>query len=356
MKIYYFGAYYPNYIRNSVLRKGLVSQGLEVVQCQVSPRLRVSEQYMALWRGWRKIKNDPSVLLVAEENQKMMPLAWWFSRIRSIPLVFDPLFSLYDTTVFDRQLIPPGSFKARSYYWLDRISMYLADAVLADTDEHRRYFAGAFKIPKQRIFVVPVGTDESLYFSRPHQRTSTLEVIFWGKFIPLHGIEYILGAAKLLEKSLDLKLKLVGSGQTFNETLALAKQLSLTRTTFTGFVKSEQLPALMAQADICLGIFGNSEKAKRVVANKVYAALAMRKPVITGDSPAIRAQFEHRRHLYTVPMADAQALAKGITELALDAQLRDRIAQQGYDLFCAEYTTRKIGERVKAVLEAVVSG
>jgi glycosyltransferase involved in cell wall biosynthesis len=355
MKVCLFGAYDPDYIRNLVIRKGLESQGFEVVQCQVSPRLNRREQYAALWREWHKLRDDPIVLLVAKSNQAVMPLAWWLSRTKQISIVFDPFISLYDTIVSDRQLIFPGSLKAHLYYWLDRISMHLADAVLADTREHQRYFAVAFNIPKQHIFVVPVGTDESLYFPRPHQSADAPVLLFWGRFIPLHGVEYILGAAKLLEESMNVQLKLVGSGQTFNDMVALARQLSLTRTSFSGSVELEQLPILMSQADICLGVFGKSDKAKRVIPNKVYAALAMRKPVITGDSPAIRSHFEHRRHLYTVPMADPQALAEGITELVRDAQLCSRMAQEGYELFRAEYTTQRIGERLRAVLETVVS-
>jgi len=310
-----------------------------------------------LWWAFRRIEGELDAILVAESSQLAVPLAWYFARAKGVPLIFDPFISLYDTNVLDRRLIREGSLKARMYYWLDRISMALADYLLADTEQHRDYYVSALRIKRDRIFVVPVGTDETLYYPRPYTNIGRFLVLFWGKFIPLHGIEYILEATKILQDNgAEIELDLIGSGQTFEEMVSLADSLELTRVNFIGFVQLNELPMLMAKADICLGIFGHSEKAKRVVPNKVYAGMAMRKPVITGDSPAIRAQFGNRRHLYIVPMANAQALADGIAELAQDEQLRERIAQEGYELFCAKYTVTKIGERVKEVLHKVLVG
>jgi glycosyltransferase involved in cell wall biosynthesis len=355
MRICYFGFYFPWNIRNLVIRKGLEHHGIQVVECRASPYLKRSEIFRALWQEFCRIEGKLDAIVVAESNQLAVPLARYFATTRGITLVFDPLYSLYDTNVLDRRLIREGSLEARRYFWLDKISMALADYLLADTEQHRDYYVSAFKIDRDKIFVAPVGADETLFHPRPYTKTGEFSVVFWGKFIPLHGIEYILEATKILrDNDVEIELDLIGSGQTFEEMVALADRLGLTRVNFIGFVQLNELPMLMAKADVCLGIFGQSEKAKRVVACKVYAGLAMRKPVITGDSPAIRALFEHRQHLYSVPMANAQALAEGITELQRDTILRGRIAHQGHELFCAQYTTKKIGERVKAILEAVV--
>ena len=76
------------------------------------------------------------------------------------------------------------------------------------------------------------------------------------------------------------------------------------------WVEYELLGEELARAGICLGVFGRSEKAARVVPNKVYHAMAVGRPVITADTPAAREVLEHERTALLVPAGDAPALRR----------------------------------------------
>ena len=93
---------------------------------------------------------------------------------------------------------------------------------------------------------------------------------------------------------------------------ALARELHLRNVTFLPFVPLPQLPSLIHSADLCLGIFGTSEKARRVIPHKVLDAIACGVPVITADTPAIRERFANNPLVHLVPAGNAQELARRI--------------------------------------------
>ena len=83
----------------------------------------------------------------------------------------------------------------------------------------------------------------------------------------------------------------------------------------------------------CLGIFGDAEKAKKIILNKTVEALAVRKPLVKGDSPPAREIIKDRENCMLVSMANPKALAEAILMLKDDKKLRDKIAENGYRLF-----------------------
>jgi glycosyltransferase involved in cell wall biosynthesis len=62
----------------------------------------------------------------------------------------------------------------------------------------------------------------------------------------------------------------------------------------------------------------------------VWEALALSRPVISGDSPTVRQALTHKQHIYLVKRDDAQALATAILELRENSALREHIAKSGY--------------------------
>jgi len=348
MKICYFGAYDPNYPRNYVIRRGLRKNGVKVIECQIPIGFNVGRRYIELYKKFQQTKKDFSAIIVAEFNHVVMPMAYYFARKNKVPLIFDPFVSFYDSLVVDRKQFGAYSLKSKVCFLVDKTSMKLADCLLADTEEHKRLLLSTFRV-KKKVEVIPVGANEELFYPQPKEENRQFIVLFWGTFIPLHGIEYILQAAKILEKNSEIRVDLVGDGQTFYEMRNLAGKLGLSNTNFLGFVDLGRLPTLMASADVCLGIFGNTPKASRVVPHKVYSALAMKKPVITGDTPAVRRYFSHKRHLYLVSIASPEAIAEGVITLKEDADLRENIAQQGYKYFLENFSSKKIGEKIKNV-------
>ena len=98
----------------------------------------------------------------------------------------------------------------------------------------------------------------------------------------------------------------------------------LTNVEWLGALSMAELRDRTLTADVCLGVFGASEKAARVVPNKVYDALACGRPVVTADTPGIREALHDGEDALLVPAADGASLAVAIERL-LDQDERARL-------------------------------
>ena len=80
----------------------------------------------------------------------------------------------------------------------------------------------------------------------------------------------------------------------------------------------------------------------------------MAKPVITGDSPAVRQALEHGEHVFLCKRADAQSLADAVRVLRASPDLRARLAQRGHRLFCEQFDLQHNGQRFASHLHELV--
>ena len=192
-------------------------------------------------------------------------------------------------------------------------------------------------------------------FTPMESSTDKFLVMFWGGFIPLQGVKYIVEAAKLLERQNDITFELRGFGQTYNESIELSKKLNCQNITFIPkSVTYEELPKCIAKANVCLGVFGETQKAQRVIPNKAVETLAMRKPLITGDSPAAREILTNETDCILIPMANPKALANAILKLKENRQMKLKIAENGYKLFKERFSPLAIGKELKSILYEII--
>jgi glycosyltransferase involved in cell wall biosynthesis len=174
---------------------------------------------------------------------------------------------------------------------------------------------------------------------------------FHGNYIPLQGVEYIVTAAKILEKEKDIRFRLVGGGKEFKKVFDLARKLKVKNVEFIAKVPYEEIPLKISQADICLGAFGDTPKTQFVISNKIFEEAAMRKPIISSDVPALRELFEDKKNILFCRHADPDDLAEKIMELKNSPDLREKIARGAYELYQSQCTPKVIAKQLLADLE-----
>lgn len=352
MKVCYFGNYKTDYSRNKVLIRGLIENNVEVIEC--NDRSRGIKKFCRLFLKHLKIKNQYDIMIVGFPGHSAMVLAKLISRRK---IIFDAFVSLYDSNVFDRRLSPPQSVKAKYWRFLDWLSCQLADKILLDTNEQINYFVSEFRIKKEKFFRFFVGTDDNLMKPRevlsnsdlPAKPSGKILIFFYGNYIPLQGAKYIIEAANIL-KGENFHFNLLGSGQEYQEAIGLARKFCLKNIAFLPRVSYEKLSLYINQADICLGIFGHTSKANRVIPNKIFDYLACAKPFITAKTTAVQELLEDKANCLFCQTADPRDLAKKIIELKNNPGLMERIAQNGYQLYQKKLTPKILGKSLRDII------
>ncbi|HAU07827.1 MAG: Glycosyl transferase group 1 [Candidatus Yanofskybacteria bacterium GW2011_GWF1_44_227] len=337
MNICYFGDFNPRYIRNSVIVEGLRANGLEVSLCNFSTKNRFLK-FIKLTQAYLNSHRKSDFIIVGSSDTSRW-LVLLIKAISSKPIFWDAHYSIYDTYVNDRNLIGRKSLKAAYYWFIDWMGCYLADYILLDTNAHIEYFCDLFSADKNKFIRVLVGADKNLLVSmarsgRIMKKDKNIFLVnFHGRYIPLQGVENVVLAAKKLETYQDIKFNLIGSGQTYKEVRRLSSSLDIKNINFIDRVSYEDVAKYIDICDISLGIFGGSEKAKRVIPNKLYEAIALDRPVITEDSLAIREVFENDKNIILCQRESADDLAKKILLIKQNPDLYKTIVANAKELF-----------------------
>ncbi len=341
MRILYFGDFDPEYSRNKVIIQGLREHRFDVNVCPVRVKgFKSFKKYYCLWKEYWKHNAGCDVIIVGYSDSRW--IAPFIKAISEKPIVWDGFFSIYDSWVFDRKLVRQRSLKANWYWFLDWINLKAADVILSDTNAYIEYLSETFHVPREKFIRVLVSTgQDSLELRENQESKNNFLVYFYGYFIPLQGVEYIIEAANLLRNE-SIDFQIIGDGQTHDKVFARAKALGLDKVSFIPRLSFSELMTHLRCADVCLGIFGDTPKAQRVIPNKAYDAIAAGKALISADTPAMRELFTDKKDILFCNVADAQDLAKKILDLKNDAALRTKIARGGHVLYEAKATSAKV--------------
>jgi glycosyltransferase involved in cell wall biosynthesis len=244
----------------------------------------------------------------------------------------DAFISLYDTVVRDRELIRAASPLAGLLRRVEARAYRFADTVIVDTPFNAECMARDFGLAPEKFVAIPLPIDERVYAPRPYRpRPGVCNVLFTGTFVPLQGVEVVARAATLLSGDASLRFRIIGDGQTADRVAEVLAASPSSRCEWDRAWKSaEQLAEAIGDADICLGIFGPGDKAQRVWPLKNYAAMAVGRPLITGDTRCARAIAGESGEppFVAVPVGDPRALADAIRSLSRDAGRREAVARR----------------------------
>ena len=299
-----------------------------------------------------RIKEKPDYYILGFRGYEI----YWVVRILTAgkTLVFDHMMSPYDSLVNEKKMVKKGSFIDKLIFIYEKMILHFSDIVLTDTVLHKYFFSNLFEIPTEKIIAVPVGADEAIFRQEKEFEGKycqhVLNVLFYGSFLPLHGMDVILKAAHLLRKH-PIKFTIIGGSQkSLKEFFKMKEHLNLSNVKHIQWVPLEQLPEVIIKSDICLGgPFGNTGQARRVVTGKTFQFLSMAKPVVVGEIDYDYG-FMNKKNCLLVKQASDRELAEIILWCNQNREKLFLIGKNGRDLYQKKFSINCIKKPLQGFL------
>jgi len=357
-RVLFWGRFDPGYSRNRVYAALFRELGWEVDYffVKVWPRFGDVEAFV---RGlWRRPK--PDLVWVPVARQRDVAAACRWAHVRGVKVVFDPMISAWDKKVLEQYKWKAEEPRAKKLLALERRLMAMPDMVCWDTSCHVDFCAEYLDVPRERLRVLLTGTDETVF--KPQEclsggvdnsstqtitQSSTFSVLYHGAYLPLHGTETIVEAARMTQGT-GIHWDFLGWGAYKASTEEKAK--GITNITFLEKVPYVEVPKVISAHDIVLGVFGTTAKAARVIGNKVYECMACARPTINEFCTGYPPEAAHCKAIKFIPAGDPEALVKAVEEYRADWANRESYFAAARDFFERHLSMAVIKRQLAGIL------
>lgn len=374
MRICYFGTYRDNYSRNRIMIDGLKTTGAEVFECHetlwygIDDRVNLTKGgwkkpsfwWRVLWTYlrliWRYLKcPDYDIMVVGYPGQFDIFLARILCTLKKKPLVWDVFMSLYLISI-ERTLDQDSKFTVNMLHRIEDAGFKLPDMLIMDTSLYVDWLEKTYAINRDKFRLVPTGADDRIFHINSNhyqpsdeqpftnEKQETFQLLYYGTYIKNHNVPFIVEAAKLLQDQKDIHFCFVGDGPERNNCENLVHNYGLRNITFIPWLEKQELINYISDADVCLGAFGSTPQSLMTVQNKIYECMALGRPVISGDSQAVRQAFIHGENIYLCDRTDPCSLSNAILTLYNSPKLCGTIAVNCSELFQEKYSVKALGK------------
>lgn len=277
------------------------------------PRIRDPRNIFSMMETMRIIRSvRPDVLHVQETNDFWYDLTLLFNKMP--PLV---------TTIHDVFRHPGDRQTAPGAEYTRRISFYRSQQLIVHARSLQKALVSQFRVPQQRVNVVPHGELGNLYQRRatgirPEREPHTL--LFFGRIWPYKGLRYLLEAMPLIAAQIpDAKLIIAGRGEELKQYFPDGhnqKHIEL----INDFIPVDKVAGLFQRSAVA--VLPYVESSQSGVAALAYG---LGTPVIASDLGGLREVIQDEKDGLLVPPCNVQALADAVVRLLSDPNLQHQM-------------------------------
>lgn len=343
MKVCFFiGSYTAK--EEKLLKKILELQNVEVIECRENIHNFASFISANIKMFFQHFKLSYDVMIIPWWGIFTFPLAKIVCRK---PIIYWSNLSIYHTLIEDRKKIKPASLKAKFIHFGEKFACKHSTLVITESQAQADHLVKEYDLDKRNFRICINGVDETIFSPLSFKTDDKVfSVLFFGGFVPAHGTETIVEAARILSTQKDIIFYFYGDGPMKKTVESQVKKYKLKNVNLKDFIEQKALVDVINQSDVCLGIFGKSEKAANVVTNKVLQILASQKPLITMESRATREiNLKNGQNCILIQSGNPQELSEAILLLKNHQEKRKTISIEGYQLYLKNLSMNETGKR-----------
>lgn len=237
----------------------------------------------------------------------------------------------------------------------DRV-ITLSEAMKADLVERG--------VDVDRIAVIPNGVDPSFFRPRGNAAHTRQALGIESRAITLgyvstlnhyEGVDTLLAAAQLLHhRSHDVHVLIVGDGPARSQLERRATELGIAdRVTFTGRVPQLRVVGLYEAIDLFVVPRRNERVCRHVTPLKPFEAMAMQRPLVVSNIPALRELLARGDVGRTFEAENRTSLADTLEPLLLEPETRAQLGAMARQVVLEHFTWRHAARRYAAVYESL---
>lgn len=265
------------------------------------------------------IQSDVVYVCAIQHNSKLLRLA----KLMHKKIILEFYVSFYDTEIYDRKKYSEESKQAKKFKRIDKFAIRSADKVIFLNKSEAIYYSKilGFDLDEINYSIIPVCVSKKpkakLNFFKADKKI--IDICWVGTYIPLQGVDKIIAAASILKKN-NIPFRITLWGDSWKKAEPYIEEIKKRNLENYFYINNDDWGNLgkwenyiKDNCDVTLGIFGDSKKAKTVIANKVMDGLAFKTPLVTGRSNGLNEYFDGKNDIFLTensPQGIADAIIK----------------------------------------------
>ncbi len=349
------------------------SEKIKVIRCHVSEAYNknfsgrlwgyFSFVFSALYAGMFKARGHYDVLLATSPPLFVALPAYFISRFKRIPLVFE-VRDLWPESAIDTGVLN-SKFLIRASYALEKF-IYKASALInVLTPAFRSTLIEKKNVPEEKVFMIPNAADFSLAekavldFDRWSLRSElgidrdVLVIIYVGAHGVANALDQLLNAAKQLSGDPVLFL-LAGEGMEKKKLMSRALIEGIKNVKFLDPVPKETVFKYILMSDIGTSVLKNVDTFKTIYSNKTFDYMSCRKPVLLAIDGVSRELVEKAGCGTFVAPESPEVYAEAVRDYLRHPELVNEQGERGYRYAKIHFDREVLSEKYISVLAGIV--